>query len=369
MHRTALFVIALLATGCEYTLRRVVDYPPARAPRALIATVDPGVQWRHGAFAQARKEARRLGRPLLVYLSTVWCGPCKRMAADTFIDARVYQAINDGLVPFKLDGDSPEGEAFRKEFKINSYPTMAFFRPDGQEIDRAFGYHNADQMVRMIDDMVHDRGTVGSMRRALEAQPDAIAMRYRLGMQLALRGETDEALSQLNEVIKQDPQDAKTYASQALYAIGRYVHMMKTIDLAAAEQALSTLVTRFPKSNAARAGSIDLCDLAMRGKHPDKALQALGTLVKADPNDPQRHLEAAMAVLRFGLDPRTGAEWAKRATTLRADGAPWAVLGALLERAGDASGRLAALEEAAKRSPSDPQIQSDLQRAKAAVPH
>src|SRR3954469_22842085 len=62
------------------------------------------VPWRTD-FDAARREAAQTGKPLFVYFTASWCGPCQRMRSTTWADPQVDAALR-AYVPVKVDVDS-----------------------------------------------------------------------------------------------------------------------------------------------------------------------------------------------------------------------------------------------------------------------
>ncbi|MFT7623237.1 MAG: tetratricopeptide (TPR) repeat protein [Myxococcota bacterium] len=389
----ALALAALvLLSGCatDVTLRRIAHYPEvgvarhlpeharvhrrsgrrqhgkATAPGHAPAAAKGPIAWEHSGLASAQGKALKLGRPLLVYVYTTWCGPCKRLKRDTFPNPKVSQLLNHQLVPFKLDGDTPAGKQFRRKYGVNSFPTMLFFRADGGEIDRMFGFQGPSRFAKVVDDMIHDRNTVGDFRRQLAANPKAVAVRHRLGLQLALRGDVAEAQKELEKVIALDPKDKQGHGARALYELGRYVHNMKRRDIKAALATYDQLLQRFPRNKSTRLAALDMASLHMRQKHPESALKVLDRLVSLNKKDPQPKLDAAWFLIRNNLDAKRAVKWAKSATKLRQDGWPWSTLGAAYAKQGNRKRQISALKQAVKRSPGNARYVRELQKAEAA---
>mgnify|MGYP001565238082 CR=1 FL=1 len=342
---------------------------PRLGPQEAGASVHQAVavRWRTEGLDAALAEGRESGRAVFAFVSTSWCGPCKRMKEQTFHDPAAVRVMNDLLVPVLLDGEAGDGLALCGKLRINSYPTMVFFGPNGAEIDRAFGYHEGRQLVQVTQDMLRDRNTIADLRRRSGATPAVLGLRQTLGLRLALRGETTEALEFLNGIVRDDPTDAQGQASQALFAIGRYVHMLKTGNHDLALAAYEQLLLSFPKARSAREGTLDLVRIRMMRSQRDEALAALSAMIAAVPEDPQRLLDGAQAVQLHVLDVDTGVGWAERAAKLRGDGLPWFVLGQLQERRGDTAAAEDAYRTAVERSPSDPNLRRALERLRKPV--
>jgi thiol-disulfide isomerase/thioredoxin len=100
---------------------------------ALAIAGDGGkIQWGTN-HARALAEARESGRPLMIFFTAEWCGPCKALKAGAFSDENVVKA-SEGLVRLLADADR-NPEIFQK-YAVESMPTVIFFDPDGKEVGR-----------------------------------------------------------------------------------------------------------------------------------------------------------------------------------------------------------------------------------------
>ena len=81
--------------------------------------------WGEPAFA----EARRLGRPVLLSLSAVWCHWCHVMDETSYSDARVIAAVNEHFVPIRVDNDRHPD--VNRRYNMGGWPTTAFLAPTG----------------------------------------------------------------------------------------------------------------------------------------------------------------------------------------------------------------------------------------------
>ncbi len=364
-----LAVVVFLA-GCGTGLSSREEASPLRSPRlppsarTASARASSSVHWRQ-TLDEARADAADSGKSVFVFLTTSWCGPCKRMEEATFHDPTVTRAMNARLVPVRLDAERGEGKTLCEQNHINSYPTMMYLQPSGPEIDRAFGYHDSARMIQVIGDMLADRNTVGDLRRRVASAPGAFALRQTLALRLALRGDSAEALQHLDQVLAADPNDSLGLASQALFTKGRYVHFLKTRNTDEALAALGQLLERFPKSGPAREGALDLARLRIMRGQRDLAVAALTTMVQALPADPQRGLDAAMLARQQGLDPLAGSAWAEQAGANRGDAFPLALAAELAELGKDLPRALRLLKLARERAPNDRVLEAGIRRLEA----
>lgn len=97
----------------------------------------PGKPISWGAdYEKAVEQARGVGKPLMVDVSTSWCSACKRLDADVFSRADVAEA-SKAFVCVRVDGDKRADLV--KKFKVSGYPTVVFLGQDGKELGRVRG--------------------------------------------------------------------------------------------------------------------------------------------------------------------------------------------------------------------------------------
>jgi len=100
--------------------------------------------WGEPAFA----EARRLGRPILLSLSAVWCHWCHVMDETSYSDARVIVRINEAFVPIRADNDrNPD---VNRRYNMGGWPTTAFLAANGDIITGAT-YLPPGQMLQTLE--------------------------------------------------------------------------------------------------------------------------------------------------------------------------------------------------------------------------
>ena len=61
------------------------------------------IPWRTD-FAAAQKESAATHKPVMLYLTATWCGPCQSLRGTTWADTSVDKALRD-YVPVKVDVD------------------------------------------------------------------------------------------------------------------------------------------------------------------------------------------------------------------------------------------------------------------------
>jgi thiol:disulfide interchange protein DsbD len=114
---------------------------------------EKGISW-PAYSAEAVGSAAARGQPVIVDFSAEWCGPCRKMEATTFRDARVIE-MGKKFVLLKADVTRDQDPAVVKlmaQFKVRGVPTLVFLGADGQERTglRRTEYTSADELLKLM---------------------------------------------------------------------------------------------------------------------------------------------------------------------------------------------------------------------------
>ena len=104
------------------------------------------IKW-HSSLSAAQAEAKKTKRPVLVYFSTTWCGPCKEMKRTTFKDSKVV-AESRKWTMVQIDAEKQEKVA--DKYKVAAYPTMVILKPSGATVSRAVGGMSAGEFLNLM---------------------------------------------------------------------------------------------------------------------------------------------------------------------------------------------------------------------------
>ncbi len=102
-------------------------------------TFGQGIDFFHGTWEEALSKAKAEDKILFVDAYAEWCGPCKRMAANTFPDEAVGDFFNKHFISMKMDMEKAESTEFRKSHSASAYPTLLFIDYDNTEIHKKVG--------------------------------------------------------------------------------------------------------------------------------------------------------------------------------------------------------------------------------------
>ncbi|TVQ53883.1 MAG: thioredoxin [Phycisphaerales bacterium] len=134
-------LMLVLATGCA-TTETVTSAEPIDDPFKDAI--------RSGSLSEAQARAETDDRLLIVVGTADWCGPCRRMKADTWTDRRVYDWTNRHALVYYLDID--EHRDIARSLEISSIPQIVVFRGD-REIERVVGYRAPDPFYEWLSEL------------------------------------------------------------------------------------------------------------------------------------------------------------------------------------------------------------------------
>ena len=106
-----------------------------------------GIEFFHGSFADALEKAKSDGKLIFVDAFAEWCGPCKRMAAQTFPDPKVGEYFNANFICLKIDMEKSENADFAGKFPVNAYPTLMFIDQEGKLAAKQTGALGVDALL------------------------------------------------------------------------------------------------------------------------------------------------------------------------------------------------------------------------------
>lgn len=98
-----------------------------------------GIVFEKGTLAECLLKARQENKLVFVDVYTLWCEPCKRVAATVFTQEKLGKYYNQHFVNCKLDGEKREGPEMVKKYKIEGYPTFLYLNGEGEVVYRFSG--------------------------------------------------------------------------------------------------------------------------------------------------------------------------------------------------------------------------------------
>lgn len=112
------------------------------------------MQFFTGTFQEALVKAKEENKLVFVDAYATWCGPCKMMKSQTFSDKKVIEFYNKNFISIAMDMEKGEGLKYAAPWGITHYPTLLYFKPSGELIQNAVGFHNSWQFAELGEKVV-----------------------------------------------------------------------------------------------------------------------------------------------------------------------------------------------------------------------
>lgn len=96
----------------------------------------------------AKAMAAESGKLIFIDCYTVWCGPCKWMAANTFKDPSVAELFNDKFINLKVEMEKDaDGKELSMKYEVRAYPTLLIIDSKGKLVKKTVGAQDANGLI------------------------------------------------------------------------------------------------------------------------------------------------------------------------------------------------------------------------------
>ncbi len=133
--------------GYNTVLKFIVIAALAAAHVFFCALESEAVSW-GSSLDNALMSSERSGEPLMVDFYTDWCGWCKKMDNDTYMDSKVND-LSRKFICVKINAESDQETA--RKYNVSSYPTILFLNSKGSVIGSVRGYMSPADFVRSME--------------------------------------------------------------------------------------------------------------------------------------------------------------------------------------------------------------------------
>ena len=129
-------------------------------PTIIQAQSNKGIKFLEGLnWHEIQAKAKAENKYIFIDCFATWCGPCKQMDKDIFLNEEVGNYINEKFISIKVQMDTTmqDDEIVRKwyddahnlltHYKITGYPTFLFFSPNGKVVHRDDGAKKIDDFI------------------------------------------------------------------------------------------------------------------------------------------------------------------------------------------------------------------------------
>ncbi len=140
------------------------------AVAALASGAEAQAKW-HTDLNEAKTEAQRLGRPILLHFGAEWCLPCQQMERTVLNQKAVLEQFGVTIIGVKIDVDKHPDLVRR--FGISKFPTDLYIEPTGEPLMESQGLHPVDEYISMMQRAGTRYADLVANRQAKENNPIA----------------------------------------------------------------------------------------------------------------------------------------------------------------------------------------------------
>lgn len=149
-------------------------------------------------LAQAKKE----NKVIFFDAYAVWCGPCKKMDAETYTDQAVADYYNANFINVKYDMEKGEGLKLAEKFNVTAYPSLLFINADGELLHKGLGFQGAADFVSLGKTAANPKTQYFTLKNGALDLSNADFMKF---AQLAVEFEDEELAMIAQKYIAKQP--------------------------------------------------------------------------------------------------------------------------------------------------------------------
>jgi len=116
-------------------------------------------------WEQTKEKAKAEQKLIFVDCYATWCKPCKEMDKNVYTNTEVGNLINGKFISLRLQMDSskmdeeyikrlyPLAREFAVKYKVIALPTLLFFAPNGEALDKKIGSQTVAEFIEMVKEV------------------------------------------------------------------------------------------------------------------------------------------------------------------------------------------------------------------------
>jgi len=97
------------------------------------------IEFEQGLWSEVLAKAKEQNKIIFLDAYASWCGPCKWMTKNVFVNDTVADYYNDHFINVKLDMEKGEGIEIAAKYNIHNYPTLMYLDAEGTVLHRKCG--------------------------------------------------------------------------------------------------------------------------------------------------------------------------------------------------------------------------------------
>lgn len=119
-----------------------------------------GISFEHISLDEALTKAKAENKPIFIDVYATWCGPCKYLSREVFVEEELGAYMNENFINLKLNGEEGDGDYLMAQFGLDAYPTMLYLSADKEELNRIVGAVSADEILEVSKGVIDPSTTL-----------------------------------------------------------------------------------------------------------------------------------------------------------------------------------------------------------------
>jgi len=134
----------------------------------LLAQGSSGISFKKDSWNAILAAAKAEDKLIFVDAFTTWCGPCKKMDRDIFVNMEVGSFYNKMFINVKMDMEKGEGIKLARDYNVNAFPTFLFIDGNGKLMHRTAGFHDVNQFIALGNEAMSPGGRLVELEKQFQ---------------------------------------------------------------------------------------------------------------------------------------------------------------------------------------------------------
>ncbi len=145
---------------------------------------------------QAKQQAQKDSKLLLIDFTASWCPPCKKMESTTWTDNAVQAWIKENAIAVQIDVDKDEKAT--SALHVEAMPTLVLFTPQSgsKEFGRQVGYMSAAELLRWLEGAKSGKTAREVEKQQAESSDESVWAHISKAREVQNAGKNEDALAE-----------------------------------------------------------------------------------------------------------------------------------------------------------------------------